>query len=606
MPAVSPALPPARRDWLIAAGLVLAALAAYHNSFRVPFLFDDRPAIERNASIRDLGALAEVLSPPVTSAGAAGRPLVNLSLALNYAVGGLNPWGYHVFNWIVHMLAGLALWGVVRRTLRRGAASGHAEFVAAGTALLWLVHPLQTESVVCVVQRNEAMVALFFLLTFLAFLRAAEAERPGRWMSVAFVACLAGMATKEVMATAPVLLFLFDRTFVSGSFAAAWRRHGRRHLALAATWLLLAALMLRHEQRAGTVGFGLGVDALDYLLTQARAVALYLKLALWPHPLVLDYGVDVVSGFADVAAEISLVAALLGGTIVALVKRPALGFAGAWFFAILAPSSSFVPLTTQTIAEHRMYLPLAGVLVLAVHALAPIARRPRVLALGALAAALLTLTVRRNDDYRSELAVWTDTVANRPANARAHSSLGLALVQLKRWEDARASYVTAVRLRPDYADAQNDYANVLLQLGRRDEALAAYQAALRLKPADATIALNLATLHAQRGDAAFDDNRLVDAAREYTAALQLRAAWPAVRHNLALALVRLGRAREAIPHYEAVLRDLPESAQAHHNFALALAATGQVYEAIAQDRIALRLQPEFPDASAHLARLLRR
>jgi hypothetical protein len=167
------------------------------------------------------------------------------------------------------------------------------------------------------------------------------------------------MGAKEVMVTAPLVVLLYDRTFVAGGFSAAWRQRRtyyvgpRRHLAVARV----------DHVRAGAgpgvgAGFGLGVSWWTYLLKQSEAILLYLKLSFWPHPLVLDYGTAVVHSVADVWWQAIVVLALLGLTIWALVRKPVAGFLGAWFFVILAPSSSVVPILTQTMAEHRMYLPL--------------------------------------------------------------------------------------------------------------------------------------------------------------------------------------------------------------------------------------------------------
>ena len=200
------------------------------------------------------------------------------------------------------------------------------------------------------------------------------------------------------MVTAPVLALLYDRTFVAGSFAGAWRERRGLYLALAGTWVLLLALVLATSGRGETAGFGTAITPFAYGLTQLKAIAHYLRLAVWPHPLVLDYGTAVVTSVDDVWLEGIAVLALLGATAWALVRRPVAGFCGAWFFVILAPSSSFIPLVSQTMAEHRMYLPLAAITVPAV-ALAwrYLGTRTWLLAFAA-GAACLALTVARNQD----------------------------------------------------------------------------------------------------------------------------------------------------------------------------------------------------------------
>ncbi|MDE3084770.1 MAG: hypothetical protein KGJ37_06085, partial [Verrucomicrobiota bacterium] len=414
-------------------GIALAALAAYHNSFSGPFVFDDGGSIIENRTIRHLWS---ALSPPPNET-VSGRPVLNLSLAFNYALSGTKVWSYLALNLAIHILAGLTLFGLVRRTLLKVQSSrfnvqGSATGVAFCVALLWTLHPLQTEAVDYVVQRAESLMGLFYLLTLYCFVRFADRrETEGRsdltsgfWFLSSVFCCLLGMATKEVMVSAPLMVLLYDRTFVAGSFREAWRRRRRFYLALAGTWLLLGYLVLSTGgNRGGTIGFDVGVAWWVYGLTQFRAIAHYLWLSLWPHPLVFEYGTYWVKHASEVVPYAMMVVLLAVGTVMALKRRPVLGFLGAWFFAILAPTS-LVPGTTQMIVEHRMYLPLAAVLVLFVTAIYALAGRRSVVIFLILSVGLGWATSRRNENYRSELALWGDTVAKQPDNARARNNYG--------------------------------------------------------------------------------------------------------------------------------------------------------------------------------------
>jgi protein O-mannosyl-transferase len=626
------------RRWRFYLGLLLVAAAAltYGSSLRVPLIFDDHPAIERNSTIRQLWPLTPVLLTPVSAAGATGRPLVNLSLALNYAWSGLDVTGYHVFNLTVHLLAGLALWGLLRRTLRRcgleSVANRRAEEIAAAAALLWLVHPLQTESVICIVQRNELLAGLFLLLTLYAFERSTDSTCAGVWRGAAVASCVAGVLSKELVATAPLLVFLYDRTFVAGSFSAAWRARWKLYAALALTWIPLAALMVGTKARAGTVGFGLGMSGWTYLLTQCQALGIYLQLSIWPHPLVLDYGTEAVRNVGEVWLQGVLILSLLAATVWALWRRPVFGFLGAWFFVILAPSSSFVPLTTQPIAEHRMYLPLASVVILAVIGGARLTRRARGLVfglgVGALALALSQGTFSRTQDYRTEESIWMDTVAKEPSNARGYASMGQVRVREKRWAEAADFYAVAVRLRPDYADAHNDYANVLDQLERRAEGLEHHAIAARLKPEDGDIDFNWAQALSAAGrgeearvrfervvrrepdrvegwfglsEAFLRVGRSVDAAEALLQAVRLRPAVPELYYNLGNIWLSLQRGPEAVRALSEAVRLRPEWAAAQNNLALALVGTGRLADAVPHYEAALQLLPGVAQVHHNLA-----
>ena len=582
------------------AGLVLAAaaLVSYFNALSAPFLFDDIPSITNNPTIRNLRSSLEPLaSPVVRGAGVAGRPVVNLSLAVNRWLGGEDVWGYHLFNVLVHLGAGLALFGVVRRTLRLGAreaVTDHATPVAFCCALLWLVHPLQTESVTCVIQRTESMVGLFYLLTFYGFIRSAEMGAGRGWAALAVAACWIGAATKEVVATAPLLVFLYDRTFLAGSFRAAWRQRKRLHLALASSWLVVAALVARSDWRGGTVGFGHGVAAWEYALTQCRAVVLYLRLAVWPHPLVLDYGTGVVRDPLAVLPQAGLLVALLAATVVALWRWPQAGFAGAWFFVILAPSSSVVPLVTQTMAEHRMYLPLAAVVTLAMAAVWNLTGRRGLWVAGALAVAGSLVTLARNTDYRTVETIWRDNLAKWPANVRAHYTLAELADGTGRFEEAIAHGEAAVALAPADATAQFSLAFSLDRAGRLEESAAHYREAVRLEPESAGAHINLGTVLAKLG-------RFDEAVVECASAVRLQADSAENQFNLAQMLYQTGDVAGAVTRYETAARLKPDAAETHFRLGNARVKLGQMTEAVAAFREAVRLAPGQVEARSNLA-----
>ena len=602
-----PASAETRLTLFCVAALLLAGVLAYYNSFSGPFLFDDFASIVDNRTIRKLWPLWEALSPPGTGAGVTNRPVVNYSFAINYALGGLDVRGYHAVNLAIHLGAALVLFGIVRRTLRqpvmRPRFGDQALSIAFVSALVWLLHPLQTESVTCAVQRTESLMGLFYLLTLYAAIRAMESPRPRGWQFAAFVACLAGMASKEVMVTAPLMVLLYDRTFVAGTFRAAWQRRKWSYFSLAATWILLAWLVvgMGHGDRGGAGGFTSKLSWWGYLLTQSEGIVWYLKLSLWPHPLVLDYGSYVAANLAVIVPCFALVAILVIATVVAVGRWPVWGFVGAWFFAILAPSSSVLPLATQTLAEHRMYLPLAGVIALAVVGSYPLSGRRGLVVATILAIGFGALTIRRNSDYRSALAIWTDTVAKRPDNARAYLGLADGLLEAGRTVEAISTYEQALRTKPDYALAHNNLANALAGLpGRRPEALGHYEQALQVKPDFALAHNNLANELAKL------PGRLQEALPHYQRALRIEPDFAEAHNNLANALAKLpGCLPEALEHYERALRIKPDFVEAHNNLANALAKLpGRLPDAVAQYEQALRIEPDNAVAHNNLANVL--
>jgi tetratricopeptide (TPR) repeat protein len=572
--------------------IVLAGAVAYANSLTAPFIFDDLDAIRENATIRSLGT---ALFPPHDGSGVDSRPVVNLSLALNYGFGGLDVRVYHATNLAIHLLAGLALYGIVRRTLARPGWLGEpgATHVGLVSALLWTVHPLQTESVTCVIQRTESLMGLFFLATLYGFVRSLEPAGRARWQVWSVAACLLGMGTKEVMVSAPLLVLLYDRTFVAGTFHAAWQGRRGYYAALAATWLLLAGLVLSSGgARGGAAGTGTGITPWAYALTQCEALARYLKLAFWPAPLVLDYGTGVAAGLGQVLPQAVLVLALVGGTAWALVRRPAAGFLGAWFLVILAPSSSVLPLVTQTVAEHRVYLSLAAVVVAVVVAAHRWLGR-HVLGSGLLLALVLGgLTVARNRDYRSAVAIWRDTAEKVPGNARAHSNLGQALGLEGRTDEAVAALQEAIRIQSDLPFAHYNLGLELAKQGRDAEAVPEFEAELRRQP-------DFAPAWCELGLSLYQLGRREDAVSAQEKALALRPGYVDALERLGIALGSLGRLAEALVRYQQAMALAPDRASLRLNAGIALAQQRQLTAAVQQFEAAVQLDPNL--AQAHLA-----
>jgi tetratricopeptide (TPR) repeat protein len=595
---------PARgADWRAVAGVAAiagAVVAAYGRTFSGPFVFDDVFTIANNPT---LGTWRGAFFPPLNTT-ASGRPVLNLSLALNHAISGTDVWSYHAVNLAIHVLAALVLFGILRRTPipLAGPAAASIAFLS---ALLWSLHPLQTESVTYIVQRAESLMGLFYLATLYGFIRGAAADGRARlrWFALSFAACLLGMATKEVMVSAPVMALLYDRTFLAGSFREAWIRRRRVYAALGATWLVLPFLVASTHGRAGTSGFGSGVGFWSYALTQFPAIVRYLRLSAWPHPLVFDYGTQWVSGLSEVWPSALAILALLAGTAWALCRSGpagrALGFAGAWFFAILAPTS-LVPGNRQTAAEHRMYLALIPVVVLFV---VFVHRRLGRFALPVclvLAAALGGATWMRNRDYRSALAIWSDTVARCPENAFAHDNLGTALVKIPgRLPEAIAQYEWSLRLRPNDPQTHNNLGYALEQTpGRLPEAIEQYREAIRLNPADPVAHYNL-------GNALKSQGAIPGAIAEYEETLRLFPDYAGAHINLGNALLAEGRTDEALAQYRRAIALAPRQAGGYDDLGNALARIpGRLPEAVAQFETAVRLDPRLAEARNSLGNAL--
>jgi tetratricopeptide (TPR) repeat protein len=525
-----------------AALILIAGLAAYSNSFTGIFVFDDEPAIAQNANLRRLWPLTTALSaPPGTTLS--GRPVATLSFVMDRALSGGSLAGYHATNLLIHLAATLLLFGITRRTLLtpvlKDRFSASATPLALIIATLFVVHPLQTGAVTYIVQRVESLMGLLYLGTLYCAIRALDAKPAARlsWTGASILACALGMATKEVMATAPLIVMVWDRLFAPA------RTTGRRplYISLAATWVVLL-ILVAGGHRSSSVGFEFaGWPWWRYLVTQAQVLTHYLRLTVVPTPLVLDYDWPAATSMAQVAVPGVLICALVAATVWGLVRRSPAALAGAWCFLILAPTSSVIPIVTEVAAEHRMYLPVAGVIAFAVLGLFEAGRRvagntlkvQRTLACAGLIAAsavvmlFARMTYQRNADYHDYDRIWSQTIAERPHNARARNNFATSLLIQGRFAEAEPHLRVAVAENPSFVEAEANLGVALSAQGRLDEGAGHLRRAIALRP-------DYAAAHRNLGETYALQHRLGEAAAHYTRAVEYqpddlnslnRAAW---------------------------------------------------------------------------------
>jgi tetratricopeptide (TPR) repeat protein len=470
--------------------LLLVGALAYLRGLQAGFVFDDHPHIVNNPALHEvMPNLRQVIQP---------RGLVSLTLAINYAIEGREPRGFHLVNIAFHLLAGLALYGLAWRTLhlsKLAATLTQARLVGAALALLWLVHPLQTQAVTYVIQRAEVFAGFWFILGLYSLVRhhqSVGAHARLGWTLAMFGCIFAALLSKESGAVLPVVMVLYDRCFLAGRFGVALRERRWLYGVCAAFFVLAVVWIFRRVASETSAGFFMSSRTpLTYLFTQPGVILHYLRQTFWPHPLVFDYLWPIATQVRQQVPQTITLVALGVLTLWALVRNHPLGVAGAWFFITLAPTSSFVPIADVCV-EHRMYLPLAAVLALVVvggwRLLSGwLPGQPARWVGGSLlvltAAALALLTSERNRDYRSDLTLWRTVVEARPRNPRAHMNYASALVEhAGDFERAVPHLRRAATLSPRYADAYTNLASAYLGLNQREEAQRALGWAAALEP----------------------------------------------------------------------------------------------------------------------------
>ena len=535
--------------------IIAVTMLAYASSFDGVLVFDDEPALAANPHIRQLWPLGVPMSaPPDTTLS--GRPIGSLSFAVNYALAPDSVWAYHAGNLIVHVLAALTLFGIVRRTLQtarmRDRFGRAATPLALAVALLWAVHPIQTGAVTYVVQRVESLMGLFYLLTLYCAIRADEGpakagphvqderagphvqdqragrhlqdERAGRhrqnergvrlqadhrwWLLASVAVCALGMATKEPMASAPLMVVAWDYVFRPAGMRGRLGLYG----GLASSWVILA-LLVAGGHRTHAVGFSFAEWPWHkYLLTQAGVIVHYLRLAIVPSPLVLDYDWVPARSLLAAAPALAAVGAIAAATAIALVRRTPIGFAGVWLIGILAPTSSVMPIVTEIAAEHRMYLPIAAVMAVVVLSVYALGKRAALAVVVAIAGCGV-LTDARNRDYQSVERIWLDTLQKQPTNPRARTNYASILLLRGEYRAAESHLRAAVDRRPDFAEAHADLGVALCAQQRFDEGIPHLQRAIAIQP-------DYLAAHRDLGEAYAASGRLGPAAEAFERALQ--------------------------------------------------------------------------------------
>ncbi|HEX9632065.1 MAG TPA: tetratricopeptide repeat protein, partial [Gemmatimonadales bacterium] len=395
----------------------------------------------------------------------------------------------------------------------------------------------------------------------------------------------------------------YDRTFLAGTLREAWRRRWRLYLGLGAAWIWLGWLVLAFPVTTA----GRGPDTLPplaYALTQGPVLLGYLRLAVWPAPLVFDYGLGPSAPMAALWSW-ALIGTLAALSAAACARRSGAGFLGAMVWLTLAPSSSVFPIG-DVMAEHRMYLALAAIIILAVLlaermlrlAVAGGRRAPLAASVLAIVVGVFTaMTAARNEAYYSRAGMWSDVIAKRPENARAHYNLGIALAERGRADDAIAAYRRTLALRPDYAEALNAWGAALVRTGRELEARPYFEAALALWPESPDAQMNL-------GDLAFRSGDWVEAEARYASAAAADPALADVRHRLGIALAQQGRAEDALAWYREALSMSPDDAEIEHSLGVALAMRGRFADARGHLERAVGLRAGYAEARNSLGAVL--
>ena len=592
------------KDWrpgaLQALLIVLLTLMAYFPAFHAGFIWDDDAHVTQNKLLGSVHGLSRIWFEPTASQQY--YPLQLTSYWIERHLWGLQPFGYHFVNVLLHSLVAILFWRVLSKLQLPGAWLAGAIFA---------LHPVGVESVAWVSERKTVLSAAFYLAAVLAYGRYAlwlrgdgrapetgargqPSAGPGFFYLLSLGLFSAALLSKTVACSLPAALLVI-----------CWWKKGKVRWVdvlpllpffVLGLWL---GLMTAHLERTHVMAQGVdwALTFLQRCLIAGRAVWFYAGKLAWPSHLTFIYPRWAVDAGVWWQWLFPLAA---GGVVAALaLLRPSIGrgpLAAVLFFAgTLFPALGFFnvyPMRFSFVADHFQYLASLGLIAMAA---AGLSRLPKAIKwLPVLMLLLLgVLTWQQTRIYHDPETLWRDTLANNSAAWLAHNNLGVVLEDQGKWDQAEAHYDRALQINPNHADAHINLANILTARGKWNPAMVHYQEALRLSPQSAAVHFNLGNLLTAREE--WDE-----AVAQYQQALQLKPDYAEACNNLGNALASQGRLPEAIRSYERALRFKPDYSEAHNNWANALARQKKLPQAIEHYERALSFKADYAEAHYNL------
>ncbi|CAN2042292.1 protein O-mannosyl-transferase [Candidatus Magnetomoraceae bacterium gMMP-15] len=588
--------------------LVIAGFLVYSNALQGPFMFDDGNNIVVNPHIRLIKLSLDGLERAAFKSVHSHRPVANISFALNYYFHQYHVVGYHIVNVLIHIITGMLLFVFIQITLSLpgvNADKSSSLWISFFTALLWLVHPIQTQSVAYIVQRMNSMAAMFYVLSFLFYVKARLAEKK-RWALFAgcVLAGLLAMGCKEIAVTLPFFILLYEWYFFQ-DLSKLWLKRNAIYLIVLGIILISIVFIYMGPnpvERILSTYVNRDFTLTQRLLTEFRVVIHYLSLLFYPHPsrLNLDYDFPLSTSLIHPVSTLlclCLIIFLIGFAIYSAKKERLISFGILWFFGNLVIESSVIGL--EIIFEHRTYLPSIFVSLIIVMLTYRYVKlkwfKPALLC--AIALVCSVWTYERNKVWSDHVVLWRDCVAKSPQKARPHNNLGMALAHEEKFDEAILSYKKAFSIKPNYAEAYNNIGVALSSIGKVDNSIIFYNKALKIKPDYSQAYNNLGLALSSLGKAN-------EAISYFLKSLQIDPAFIPAYNNLGKELRGQGKVDEAILYYRNALRIAPNSVKVHNNIGVALAIKGQLNEAIEHFRNALQINPDAKDAHQNLQKAL--
>ncbi len=672
----------------------ISVFLIYSNNLKGPLVFDDEQNIRDNRYIRIKEISFNAVKDAAFKSHAPNRPIPNISFALNYYFHQYNMKGYHVVNILIHIITGILLYFFIKITMGiegvrsqksedssqqptvRLSGSTELTEVSPTTAdsqntshfslptshflipflssLIWLVHPLQTQSVSYIVQRMNSMAAMFYIMSFLFYVHARLAKggiKKPLLFAGSLIAGVSALASKEIAGSLPFFIFLYEWYF----FQDLNREWIKRYLFIFGGilfFLIIFALIYMgtnpldkilqaYQQRDFTMS--------QRVLTEFRVIIFYISLIIFPHPSRLNLTHDFPLSYSlfdpiNTLFSILIIAGLIGLAVYLAKKERLISFCIIWYFGNLVIESSVIGL--ELIFEHRNYLPSMLVCLIGVNEIIRVLKNqtlrvfktirvsekiPGYILISVIAIILSFWTHERNGVWSSDFSLWKDCVEKSPKNVRPYNNLGISLSAQGKIEEAMNYFKQAIQIKPDYAYAHNNLGYALALQGKTEEAIPYYLKAIQIIPGYVDANYNLANAlskqekyeeaakhysnvlmvmpdhekaHNGLGAVLLHLKKHDEAIYHYSESLKINPDFAETHNNLGLVFADQEKNRDAIRYYSEAIRLNPEFAEAHYNMGLALAKTGNLNEAVSHFTKAKKIKPDYAEAHNNLGNAL--
>lgn len=588
-----------KKELFLILTIVIAGIISYSNSFDCSFHFDDTHFL-------DISVTNDVANVVDWIRLAPSRPLGILTFAVNYNLHQLDVWGYHLVNLFIHLINALLVYWLTWITLsspvmKDDPISRNKTIIAFMTGLLFVTHPLATQSVTYIVQRFASLATLFYLLSLILFIRGrlwqGDRNTSLLFFSASIFSGICGMLTKEIVFTLPFAILLYDYFFLKAS---PWKLELKDKGLMVSFIMLTIFLLLIFRVRSVYVfhtvepgqGYAYSISMQEYLFTQFRVILTYIRLLILPFHQNFDYDYPVSTTLFHIKTFLSFLA-LLGIALTGFLlfkKYRLIAFGIFWFILTLLVESSIIPISQNVIYEHRTYLSSFGFFIALTGGFFYLFQekhlRIGVFILLVIASLNATLAYQRNKIWQDEYTLWADCLKKSPNKARVNNNFGNALFNKGDYEKALYYYNKAIFTNNHYADYYNNRGTAMSALGYTQKALEDYNEAIRLKPDYVDAYNNRGILYDKLG-------QYPQAIQDYNETIRRNHHYANAYNNRGTIYGRQGQYQKAINDFNKAITIKSNHALAHHNLGYVYSLLGQYQPAIKHYNNAITYDPKY-------------